>query len=90
MRGCKTERLLCEGYVDRPHTGLGSVLAAVEQQPGRRFLVLTRDVLLASGLCPSEHLKRRDVEIHAMPRTREEAVVLLRSHRKDRRVQGFA
>ena len=36
------------GYADRPHTGLGSVLAAVRQDPSTRFLVLTRDVLMVS------------------------------------------
>eukprot|EP00435_Cladocopium_sp_Y103_P054378 s671_g17.t1 len=79
-------RSLLEGYAERPHTGLGSVLAAVQRDPSRRFLVLTRDVLLASGLCPSEHLKRKDVEIQPMPRTREECVSLLQGRKNQERV----
>ncbi|CAL1168896.1 unnamed protein product [Cladocopium goreaui] len=71
---------LLQGYADRPHTGLGSVLAAVRQDPSTRFLVLTRDVLMASGLCPSD-LQRQDVDIQAMPRTREEAIALLQSRK---------
>ncbi|CAL1163139.1 unnamed protein product [Cladocopium goreaui] len=72
---------LLQGYAERPHTGLGSVLAALRRDPSTRLLVLTRDVMLASGLCPSEHLKRRDVEIQPMPRTREECVALLQGRK---------
>ena len=45
----------------------------------RRFLLLTRDVLLASGDCPTAHLRRRDMEVRLLPRTRQETIELLRS-----------
>ena len=67
------------GYAARPHTGLGSVLQQLQAEPCKRYLLLTRDVLLASGDCPTTHLRRDDLDVELLPRTRQETVELLRS-----------
>ena len=67
------------GYAARPHTGLASLIAKLGTEPRKRYLLLTRDVLLASGQCSTVHLERDDVDVRPMPRTRQETLELLRS-----------
>jgi len=67
---------LLEGYAQRPHTGLASLLEHLRGDK-RRCLIFTRDTLQTSsgaGLLCTRELSRDDVTIHPMPRSREEAL----------------
>ena len=85
-RGCALKRwvlpCLWTGYVQKPHTGLASVIAELKSSPQTRYLILTRDVLLASGECPTTQIRRDDVDVHLMPRTRQEIIELLRARKR--------